>query len=840
LLRISRGCTKTAVQVLTQPPALSITSIAITNSISCFGGANGSATVIVAGGTPIYTYQWYSDPGFTTPIVGQVTNVATGLAAGTYWVKITDFNGCWISSNITFTQPAILSASLTPTNITCFGANDGTITVSGATGGAGTYEFTINGGGLWQASPNFTALTPGTYNVMMRDAVNPTCIHILNGALLLTQPAVLNATFVKTDITCFAANNGSIIISAPSGGYGTYGYSIDGGATWQGSGNFTNLTPGSYNVRIRDAANTGCFVILNAAVVIAEPVVLSATVNSANVTCFGSANGTITVSAPAGGHGTYEYSINGGGSWQASGNYTALALGTYNVQIRDAAFTGCFRILNAALVISQPAVLQANVASTNVTCNGANNGIISITAPLGGYGTYEYSVNGGTTWQGAGLFNGLTPATYDVRIRDAVNPLCFIILNAGLQITEPLALSATLVKTDITCFGANDGQIQITNSAGGYGTYEYSDNGGATWQATGSFTLLTPGSYNVQIRDKAHIACVKILNAAVVISAPAVLNATVTHTNVTCNSANDGTITISAASGGYGSYGYSINGGTSWQGSGNFTNLAPGTYNIRIRDAVNTGCIIALNPAVVITEPVVLSAAIVKTNVNCNGAADGSITINGAAGGYGTYEYTINGGAAWQASNSFNGLIPGFYNVKIRDAANIACIVTLNGSLNVTEPATLNANIAKTNVTCNGAGNGTITISSPSGGYGTYEYTINGGTSWQASGAFINLPPLTYNVRIRDAAHTACVITLNPTLIVTQPAVMTATVTSTMVTCNGANNGIITITGAAGGYGTYTNTQLTEVQPGLVQAISLTFLRQLTMSGYVMLSIQLV
>ena len=59
-----------------------------------------------------------------------------------------------------------------------------------------------------------------------------------------------------------------------------------------------------------------------------------------------------------------------------------------------------------------------------------------------------------------------------------------------------------------------------------------------------------------------------------------------------------------------------------------------------------------------------------KTNVTCNGAADGTITINGAAGGYGTYEYTINGGTSWQASNSFTGLIPGFYNVKIRDAAN--------------------------------------------------------------------------------------------------------------------------------------------------------------------------
>ena len=192
-----------------------------------------------------------------------------------------------------------------------------------------------------------------------------------------------------------------------------------------------------------------------------------------------------------------------------------------------------------------------------------------------------------------------------------------------------------------------------------------------------------------------------------------------------------------------------------------------------------------------------------KTNVTCFGAANGTITINGAAGGYGTYEYTVNGGTTWQASNSFTGLAPGFYNVRIRDAANPACIITINGSVNVTEPPILNANVARTNVTCNGAANGTITISSPSGGYGTYQYSINGGGAWQASGSFSGLAPGNYNVQIRDAAQTACVIVLNPALAITEPAVLAATVTPTNVSCFGANNGIIAITGATGGYGTY-------------------------------------
>ncbi len=231
-------------------------------------------------------------------------------------------------------------------------------------------------------------------------------------------------------------------------------------------------------------------------------------------------------------------------------------------------------------MITEPAILSATVASTNVTCFGAGNGTITVSAPLGGYGTYQYSINGGTTWQGTGSFTGLAPATYDVRIRDAVYTSCVITLNGALVITQPPVLAATVASTNVTCFGANDGTITITSPTGGYGTYEYTVNGGTTWQASGAFTALTPGFYNVQIRDAANTGCVIILNGSLRITEPPVLSAFVARTNVTCFGANDGTITITSPTGGYGTYEYSINGGTTWQASGNFTALAPATYNV--------------------------------------------------------------------------------------------------------------------------------------------------------------------------------------------------------------------------------------------------------------------
>ena len=135
---------------------------------------------------------------------------------------------------------------------------------------------------------------------------------------------------------------------------------------------------------------------------ISQPAALAATLASTNVTCNGANDGTITISGATGGYGTYEYSINGT-TWQASGSFASVANGTYSVAIRDAAHTACINILDPALVISQPAALAATLASTNVTCNGANDGTITISGATGGYGTYEYSINGDTTWQASGI-----------------------------------------------------------------------------------------------------------------------------------------------------------------------------------------------------------------------------------------------------------------------------------------------------------------------------------------------------------------------------------------------------------------------------------------------------
>ncbi|PRZ22001.1 T9SS type B sorting domain-containing protein, partial [Flavobacterium granuli] len=169
-----------------------------------------------------------------------------------------------------------------------------------------------------------------------------------------------------------------------------------------------------------------------------------------NVTCNGANDGTITVTAPAGGYGTYEYRLNTG-AWQSSGNFSALANATYSVQIRDAANPACVIVLGDQ-IITQPAALTAAVDKTNVTCNGANDGTITVTAPTGGYGTYEYRLDSGA-WQTSGNFSALANATYSVQIRDAANPTCVITLGDQIitqaNATEPI-IPEPICNTDRT------------------------------------------------------------------------------------------------------------------------------------------------------------------------------------------------------------------------------------------------------------------------------------------------------------------------------------------------------------------------------------------------------
>src|SRR4030042_3758725 len=180
----------------------------IITHVRCNGGNDGSIDITVSGGTPVYNYSWSHGP---------TTEDVSGLSADDYTITVTDGNSCTLDSTITITQPAILVANLTSTDISCYGGSDGTITISSPAGGSGLYEYSINGGGSWEASGDYTGLTAGTYDVRLRDQIAPACFIILNGSLNLSESTAMKIDRELTHVTCTGGNDGAIDVAGSGG-----------------------------------------------------------------------------------------------------------------------------------------------------------------------------------------------------------------------------------------------------------------------------------------------------------------------------------------------------------------------------------------------------------------------------------------------------------------------------------------------------------------------------------------------------------------------------------------------------------------------------------------------
>jgi len=757
-------------------------SFSITDVI-CNGGSDGSITVHVTGGIPPFTYTWSTLDVFTTT---DTFSILSGLPASTlYWVQVTDSdspqNGAY-SGFLTITEPPpLVIDAQSSTNISCNGANDGTISIS-VSGGTPSYEYSIDGGSTFVANGgNFSGLAGGNYPVIVRDSEG--CTVSGSTETITDPPGISFLSQNKTDITCNGLTDGTIAIVV-SGGVAPYTYSINGGITYQNNGgNYTGLGAGNYDIAVKDINGCSAF---GATLTVTEPSLL--VINSqgkTDVTCNGGNDGTITITA-SGGVPAYQYSIDGGASWFSNGGlFTGLTSGNYDVAVQD--INGC--ITNGTtLVISQPPALGFDTqTSTDVSCNGGSDGTLTISVS-GGTAPYQYSNDGGINFTAnGGNFSGLPAGNYDIAVKDANSCIFF---GATLTVSEPLSLVInTQTKTDITCFGANDGTINVSVS-GGTSPYEYSIDGGTTFIANGgSFTNLSPGIYDIAVRD--NNLCL-IAGVTLTISEPSEISITSeVATDISCNGASDGKIVITAA-GGTPAYTYSIDAGITYAASGSFTGLPPGNYDVMVMD--QNGCTKA-GSTLVVNEPPALT--VVSENVIdnlCFGETNGSVSIS-VSGGISPFTYSNDGGTSWlNNGGNFTGLAAGSYAMAARDQN--GCIV--NGSiLNVGEPPELIIDSTKiTEITCSGYADGSLQIY-VHGGTPNYRYSIDGGVTFFSNGGiFIGLAAGNYDVAVQDA--NGCIKAGNTMTITNPPAINIDSEVATDITCNGLSDGRIQLSASGG------------------------------------------
>jgi hypothetical protein len=542
----SIGCSAMEVVNITQPAVLTATA-QLLNNVLCHGQSNGKAKSNVSGGVYPYTYSW-------TP-AGGTGITATNLSPGCYTVSVTDHNGCTSVSSVCITEPdSLITASSTLQNVTCYGGCDG---VHAATPSGGTAPYTYQWNPSGCATATCSARCAGCYTFTVRDSKGCTT----TSTTCITQPPAPFFNISTNNLNCYGDSSGTITVSYSSNGGPPYTYN------WSPTGDTTvsinNVPAGNYTVTVYDSV--GCSA--TQAVTITQPLLLTAAVTAGHgITCYNLSDGTAVVTATGGTTPyTYQWSPAAGSTSTASN----LAAGNHTCSVTDA--HGCSA--GVYVVITEPPPLYATTqALQNVSCNGGNDGaatemVVSGVPPF----TYQWSPGGCNTATCTNLSAGL----YYIILTDSNG--CILIDTIG--IAEPTALSSPICETDPPlCNGGSDGCAAVCAS-GGTPAYSYA------WNPTGnsgySVCGLSPGCYTVTVTDangctEQSVAC---------ISDPDSITVSLTGTDASCSSCNDGSIEATAI-GGTGSYTYSWT--PSSQTGQTATGLTPGVYTCCVTDL--NGC----------------------------------------------------------------------------------------------------------------------------------------------------------------------------------------------------------------------------------------------------------
>ncbi len=604
-------CSVAGTITITEPAS----TISLTSSnlqVNCFGGQTGAIDITANGGIAPYTYNWNN---------GAISEDINNLNAGNYTVIVTDANGCTLNTTYSIQQPvASISLQGSITNIACNAGNNGAISVT-ISGGTVPYTYSWNNGA---STLNLQSLSAGNYSMLVTDAngCTSTTVYTVN------EPAqALNASAVSTNVSCYAANTGSITLTT-SGGTAPYTYNWNTGAN---TSSLNNIAAGIYAVTITDT--NGCTYTTNA--VVQQPsTAISVSYLVQDVACFGGNTGIIHTTS-TGGTAPYSYNWNTGATTSDLSN---LVAGNYILTVTDA--NGCVYTQNIS-VTQAIAAVSSTITNTNVNCHGSNSASIDLTV-VGGLGSYTYQWSNGQTTQD--LVN-IGAGTYSVIIIDQNG--C---TNSNtITITQPatsLFIGAT--NTPVGCFGAQTGSISLQIN-GGTSPYSYVWNTGST---ADNLNNIGAGNYTVTVTDANGCSATQ---STTLIQPSSAITATTTATAANCIGSVLGTVSI-AVTGGTSPYTYLWNSGATSQ---NITNANPGVYTVTITDVA--GC--SLVKSATVTDN---TNSTIHTTGSPEICIGNTLTIYGDSIAGANYQWYYNGVALNGATSfTFTTPVAGVYTLSV-------------------------------------------------------------------------------------------------------------------------------------------------------------------------------
>ncbi|WP_300662879.1 gliding motility-associated C-terminal domain-containing protein, partial [Fluviicola sp.] len=663
------------------------------------------------------------------------------LPTGIYDLLVIDDHGCMETATVEVLQIAPMEISNNKADLTCFQNNSGFIQL-GATGGNSGYQYSIDNGATFNATGSFFDLSAQVYNVVVMDQVG--CLQ--DTTVTLTEPTSLVAGVSATDVLCNNVCDGTVS-GTGTGGTPTYMFSVDGGTIFNVTGNFTNLCSGAYNLIIKDL-NTCADTI---STTIGTPPAVVLTVALTVSTC-SDANGAITMNL-TGGTAPYNYSIDNGTTFTASGVFTGLLANNYPLEAQDA--NGC-SVDSIVAVVDQASPVISGVYITEPTCFSLCDGIALVSA-AGGSGALSFEMNGVS--QTDTTFNNLCAGTYNVIVTD-VNTCKDTLI---VTIDQPDTLTFTTIAANLTCFQNQSGSITATVQ-GGTAPFEYSFDNGISFGTANSAQVLAAGNYAIVVRDDHNCSS----NGTQIVTEPALLTATLNITDPTCFAFCDGSA-VANVTGGTLAYTYHWNGAAGISNTN--SNLCSGTYTFEVRDANNC----SFDTTYAITNPAeFVIDSITRTNATCSTFCDGTATIHAVGG----VSYSFDNGATFGPSNTLGGLCKAAYQIQATNAA--GCIAI--SSVLIDEPLPVQLFSTLDSLMCTGD---TIPLYAIAfGGTAPYTYTWSNGFIGQTQDV-VQTTPGSYTVSVTD--QNGCTTAAPNSVNLTMLSVLAFTLTGDTSICSGSS-----------------------------------------------------
>lgn len=575
---------------------------------SCFAECDGTASVMVTGGTSPYSYQW-DDPNT------QTNPSAFNLCGGSYTITVTDMNGCAAVETVNIAAPTEIILSTASNDATC-GNTDGTAAVT-ATGGSSPYTYNWNTGETTSAIFN---LGPGTYNVQVTD--NNGCSKTASVSVTSANGPVISLS--ETAISCAGKCDGALTASVT--GSSPYTYSWSGGET---TSSISSLCEGTYSLEVTD--NNGCVGTINTTLV--SPTQMTNDLSSLPENC-GNSDGMASVNV-SGGTSPYTYLWSNGGTTATISN---LASDPYTVTITDG--NGCQS--TGSVMVGNNTGPSLTMSNTKVSCNNDCDGSATVAA-TGGSFPYTYAWDDASNQTTATAIN-LCAGTYNVIVTD--NAGCTA--TGSVTLNNPAPLTATTSSTDASCSEPN-GTASVVPT-GGTAPYSYDWSNGAN---SANIINLAGNVYTVVVTDEN--GC--YVTATAEVQSEGGPSIGIRPTDATCYGACDGEATVNIL-GGLAPFTYSWNTSPT-QTTSTITGLCPGIYGVTVTDA--NGCTSSANTAINQPNPILVDVS--TTDENC-GNGNGSATASADLGNS-PYTYTWSTG---DTGDNISGLSAGTHNVVAVDA----------------------------------------------------------------------------------------------------------------------------------------------------------------------------